>query len=80
MAVPDPQAIIMASFDYQGGGISFAEYVGNRHAPTSAGWSGANGKEPGQPAASGEQITWAMTLGRDVRFPRWLQRSRRDSF
>lgn len=32
MAAPDPQAIIMAGFDYQGGGISFAQYAGNRQA------------------------------------------------
>ena len=36
-------------------------------------------KEPAQAPRPGEQITWAMTLGRDVGFRWWLQRSWRDS-
>jgi hypothetical protein len=32
MAAPDPQAIIMAGFDYQGGGIDFAQIAANRQA------------------------------------------------
>ena len=32
MANPVPRAIIMAGFDYQGGGVDFAAMAGNRQA------------------------------------------------